>query len=183
MKEKKKLLLTVLGVVIFIVTIAGITYAAFGWVTDPNTGYIGGTSDCFNISYVKGDDILDGSLSFGTSYTDGLSVTVSAGLDTNCNIEQGIGTLYLNTDDITSDELLGILRYQVLDNGTPVDGASGIVTSKGNTPVYSNFNITTEVHQYTVYIWVDINDINDSNMSDIMTSSYSGSVSMTAESR
>ena len=183
MKYKTKVIGMVLGVTLFVILVSGITYAVFGWVSDPNTGYIGGTSECFNISYTKGTDILDGTLKFGSSYLDGIYTTVSAGLDTNCNIEQGIGTLYLITSTETSDSVLGLIRYQVLEDGTPVDGGSGVITEPGNKAIYTNFNITSDVKEYTVYVWVNISDITDDNLSNIMASSYSGSISMTAESR
>lgn len=183
MNNKIKNVSVILGVVLFIILVASITYAVFGWASDPDNGYIEGKSECFNISYTKGDDILDGSLTTGNSYVNGLSVTVSAGLDTNCNIEKGLGTLYLDTKEETSDALLGLIRYQVLENGTPVDGGSGTVTTKGKIEVYSDFEITTEEKEYTVYIWLKDSDITDENREAVGTSIYSGGVSMTAESR
>ena len=185
MKEKKKLLLTVLGVTLFIVTIAGITYAAFVWASDPDSGFISGKGDCFVLDYTKGIDILSGSLDFGSTYTEGLSTTVKVKLSDSCNIEEGIGTLYLNTNDNTSDYLITnkLIRYQVLENGTEVTGGSGQIQTKGNTPILSNINITGTEKEYTVYIWINIADVNDNNMSDIISSVYDGSIKFSAESR
>ena len=132
MENKKKLIGAIIGVIIFIITIASITYAAFVWASDPETGFISGRGDCFVIDYTKGEDILNGSLNFGSTYTDGLSTKVKLKLSDACNIEEGIGTLYLNTKDATSDYLINnkLIRYQVLEDGTPV--SSGQIQSKGN---------------------------------------------------
>jgi len=183
--KNKELIKVIMGVLLLIVVVAGTTYAAFVWSSDPNNGYISGTSDCFVIDYTKGTDILNGELELGSAYTDGLYSTVKAKLSDTCNIENAVGTLYLNTDDITSDYLITnkIIRYQVLEDGEVIDGASGRIEQKGRTAVYSNIDITDTEKSFTVYIWISIEDANDNNLSDIMSSTFSCSIQMVAESR
>lgn len=183
MKKNGKLVTLVMVVLFLILIVSSLTYAAYVWASDPNSGYISATSECFIIDYTKGTDILDGVLELGNSYTNGLSATVKAKLSDRCNIESGIATLYLNTEDTTSDYLITnkLMRYQVLENGTEV--ANGIINSKGQTPIYGNIKMTNAEKTFTVYIWVSLADVNYTNISNIMSSSYSGSVGMRAESR
>lgn len=182
MKEKTKILGTVLGILVLIIVVSGITYAAFSWASDPGRGIISGNTECFDITYTKGTDILDGSLDFGSTYTEGLSATVKAKLSDACTIN-GTGTLYLDTKDETSDYLITnkLVRYQVLQDGTEV--ASDTIKSKGKNVIYDNFDITSTEKEFTVYIWINIADVNDTNISSISSSTYSGTIGMSAEGR
>ena len=166
--KNKELIKVVLGILLLIVVVSGTTYAAFVWRSENID--ISGTSDCFVIDYTKGTDILNGELELGSAYTDGLSSTVKAKLSDTCNIENAVGTLYLNTEDITSDYLITnkIIRYQVLENGNPVEGGSGKIEKKGKTAIYENIDITSTEKTFTVYIWISLEDANDNNLSDII---------------
>ena len=182
MKEKTRVVGAVLGVLALIIVVSGITYAAFSWASDPDRGIISGNTQCFDITYTKGTDITNGSLDFGSTYTDGLSSTVKVKLDDACTIN-GIGTLYLDTKEETSDYLITnkLVRYQVLDGTTEV--ANGIIESKGKNTIYDNFDVTNTEKEFTVYIWISIEDVTDDNISSISSSTYSGTISMSAEGR
>jgi len=71
----------------------------------------------------------------------------------------------------------------VLVDGQVVDGASGTIDSKGQTEIYSNIELTNTEKTFTVYIWISIEDATDSNLNDIMSSTFSASIGMKAESR
>jgi len=180
----KKLVLIIAMVTLGIVSVAGITYAIYTWAFDYN-GDVAGSLECFDIVYAKGSDIGSENeyrmLMPSSDYTGGLFATVVIGVKPECTIN-GNGILYLNTDSSTSEILLtsGALKYQVIENSiTKV--ASGTVTS-GEVPIYSDFDVTNELKQYTVSVWLDGSMINDSNMNDILTSSYIGNISMKVES-
>ena len=101
MKEKYKLIGTIVGVCLFIILISSITYAIYTWATsDYEESDIEGTADCFKVVYTKGDDIgSDGSieeLQMGSSYTDGVSTTVKVKIDNSCNVTSGNGTVYFH---------------------------------------------------------------------------------------
>ena len=181
MKDKAKTIGMIIGVILFIILISSITYAAYSWISDPEQGYIKATSECFIIDYTKGTDILNGSLDFSSDYTGGLSVTVKAKINDNCDYDYGVGTLYLDTKDEASDYLIdnGLIRYQVVEDGS--DSNSGTISSKGKTPIQENIEITKTEKVFTVYIWLSIGDVTDSNITDISTSLYSGAVSMSVE--
>ena len=176
-------LLVVIRRLLIIIVSVGITYAWLSWSSSVN---IGGTSECFDVNYVKGQDIGSDSnpanFSLASTYTEGLSSVIKVNLKDTCTISNGTGTLYLNTDTTTSSILLtsGVLKYQVLEGATEV--ANGTVSSTGNLPIYNNIEINNEVKQLTVYVWLDGSLVNDSNSSDILSSIYKGNITMSIES-
>ena len=179
----KKLLYSILTVLLIAIVSVSVTYAWLSWSSSVN---IGGTSECFDVNYVKGQDIGSDSnpanFSLASTYTEGLSSVIKVNLKDTCTISNGTGTLYLNTDTTTSSILLtsGVLKYQVLEGTNEV--ANGIVSSTGNLPIYNNIEINNDVKQLTVYIWIDGSLVNDSNSSDILSSIYKGNITMSIES-
>ena len=180
---KKKILYSVLIVLLIIIVSVGITYAWLSWSGSVN---ISGTSECFDVNYVKGQDIgseeSPAKLSLASSYTEGLSTVVKVNLNDTCTILNGTGTLYLNTDSITSNILLtsNVLKYQVLDGTTEI--TNGIITSTGTLAIYDNIPITNEEKSITVYIWIDGNLVTPDNASEILASVYKGSITMDIKS-
>ena len=179
----KKLLYSILIVLLIIIVSVSITYAWLSWSGVVN---ISGTSECFEVNYVKGQDIGSDSnpanFSLASTYTEGLSSVIKVNLKDTCTISNGTGTLYLNTDSTTSNILLtsNVLKYQVLEGTNEV--ANGIVSSTGNLPIYNNIEINNEVKQLTVYIWIDGSLVNNDNSNDILSSVYKGNISMSIES-
>ena len=177
-----KLLVVIRRLLIIIVSVS-ITYAWLSWSGVVN---ISGTSECFDINYVKGQDIGSdnnpANFSLASTYTEGLSSVIKVNLKDTCTISNGTGTLYLNTDSTTSNILLtsNVLKYQVLEGTNEV--ANGIVSSTGNLPIYNNIEINNEVKQLTVYIWIDGSLVNNDNSNDILSSVYKGNISMSIES-
>ena len=180
---KKKILYSVLIVLLIIIVSVGITYAWLSWSGSVN---ISGTSECFDVNYVKGQDIgseeSPAKLSLASSYTEGLSTVVKVNLNDTCTILNGTGTLYLNTDSITSNILLtsNVLKYQVLDGTTEI--TNGVITSTGTLAIYDNIPITNEIRTITVYIWIDGNLVTNDNVNDVLSSIYKGNISMSVES-
>ena len=179
----RKLLYSILTVLLIAIVSVSVTYAWLSWSSSVN---IGGTSECFDVNYVKGQDIGSDSnpanFSLASTYTEGLSSVIKVNLKDTCTISNGTGTLYLNTDTTTSSILLtsGVLKYQVLEGTNEV--ANGTVTKTGNLPIYNNIEINNEVKQLTVYVWLDGSLVNDSNSSDILSSIYKGNITMSIES-
>ena len=178
----KKLLYSLLMVLLIVIVSVSITYAWLSWSGVVN---ISGTSECFDVNYVKGQDIGSDSnpanFSLASTYTEGLSSVIKVNLKDTCTISNGTGTLYLNTDTTTSSILLtsGVLKYQVLEGTNEV--ANGTVSSTGNLPIYNNIEINNEVKQLTVYVWLDGSLVNDSNSNDILSSIYKGNITMSIE--
>lgn len=181
---KKKMYIMISGVIVFILLISGITYAAYTWAATGDN--IGAEAICFNIDYTKGADIGSNEnkekLNIGKVYTDGLSTTVKMKINSNCNIT-GKGTIYLNTSEETSDYLIdnSMLNYQVLVGTTEV--ANGVVSQKGSSIIYENFDVTASEKSITVYIWISGENVNDGNLNNVLKAVYKGTVSAKAESR
>ena len=180
----KKLLYSLLIVLLIVVVSVSITYAWLSWSGVVN---ISGTSECFDVNYVKGQDIGSDSnpanFSLASTYTEGLSSVIKVNLKDTCTISNGTGTLYLNTDtSVTSNTLLSgkLLKYQVLDGTTSV--GSGVVSSAENIEIYKDIPITTTVKTITVYIWLDGNLVTEDNQSEILSSVYKGHISMDIKS-
>ena len=180
---KKKVIYSIIIVSVIIILSVAVTYAVYTFSGVVN---ISGTSECFDVNYVKGQDIGSDSnpanFSLASTYTEGLSSVIKVNLKDTCTISNGTGTLYLNTDSTTSSILLtsNVLKYQVLDGTNEV--ANGIVNSTGNLPIYSNIEINNQVKQLTVYIWIDGSLVNNDNSNDILSSVYKENISMSIES-
>lgn len=174
-----KILGTILGIVLFIGVIAGFTYAYITW-TSNKENYTGG-SGCFDVVYTKGDDIGSNenkkTLMIGSDYKKGLSSTIKIKLSSSCTINTGTATLYLTTEDTTSDILLtsNVLNYTVLEGNTVKN--TGILSSKGMIPIYEDFMVNTTEKIITVYVWISGENITNSNISEILSSSYYGKIS------
>ena len=178
-----KLLVVIRWLLIIIISVS-ITYAWLSWSGVVN---ISGTSECFDVNYVKGQDIGSDSnpanFSLASTYTEGLSSVIKVNLKDTCTITNGTGTLYLNTDtSVTSSTLLSgkLLKYQVLDGTTSV--GSGVVSSAENIEIYKDIPITTTVKTITVYIWLDGNLVTEQNQNEILSSVYKGHISMDIKS-
>jgi len=180
---KKKVIYSIIIVSVIIILSVAVTYAVYTFSGVVN---ISGTSECFEVNYVKGQDIGSDSnpanFSLASTYTEGLSSVIKVNLKDTCTISNGTGTLYLNTDSTTSSILLtsNVLKYQVLEGTNEV--ASGIVSSTGNLPIYNNIEINNQVKELTVYIWIDGSLVNNDNSNDILSSVYKGNISMSIES-
>ena len=177
---KKKVIYSIIIVSVIIILSVAVTYAVYTFSGVVN---ISGTSECFNVNYVKGQDIGSDSnpanFVLANNYTEGLSSVIKVNLKDTCTITNGTGTLYLNTDtSVTSSTLLSgkLLKYQVLDGTTPV--GNGIVSSAESIEIYKDIPITTTVKTITVYIWLDGNLVTEQNQNEILSSVYKGHISM-----
>lgn len=119
--KNAKLIGTIIGIIAFVILIAGATYAWFTWRSSSIN--ISGTSGCFVIDYGISKEIGATSvapLKLGTSYSDGLIAEVTAKINSSCTGVTGKGTLYLNTNiEGTSPAILkGALKYHVIASTT-----------------------------------------------------------------
>lgn len=181
----KKIIISGVIVLAIVIIVSMSTYAWLSW-SSSNIN-IGGQAECFEVNYTKNGDIGSddnpAQFSLANSYSEGLSSSLDVSLNNTCGITNGTGKLYLNTDTtVTSSVLLSnnILKYQVLDGTTEV--ASGSVTSTSKLLIYDNIPITTTSKTITVYLWIDGDNVTNSNISDVLTSSYKGNISLEIES-
>ncbi|MBQ8192800.1 MAG: hypothetical protein IJZ46_01865 [Bacilli bacterium] len=183
--KKSKIIGAVIGVVLFVIMIAGVTYAWYTWRS--NEISISGNSSCFIINYEISQEIgaadSSKSLTFGDSYEDGVYAAVTFGLNSSCTSITAKGNLYLNTNSVGTDQeiLGGALKYQVVkkNNTTSELVDAGTINSTGRITLLSDIVLTAEagVYTYEVWVWVDSTLVNDS----YVNADYSGYISADAE--
>ena len=98
--KKQKIIGMIVGVIIFTLCVAGVTYASLTWTSDNINRTV--SSKCFNVLYTKGTDI-SGAINPSYNYTGGLSTTIKMNIDSSCDIKAN-GKLYLETrEDLEKD--------------------------------------------------------------------------------
>lgn len=183
--KKAKIIGTIIGVLIFIIVVSGITYAYFTWRS--NDVVISGSSKCFVIDYGVSQEIgaadISENISIGNSHRDGSYAEVTFNLDGNCSGAKALGTLYLNTNDVGTDAevLTGALKYTVIKK-TDITSrvvSDGVITSTDTITLLDDIELSAESQDYTYQVWVWI----DSSLSDgsYIGSHYSGYISAEAE--
>ena len=202
MEKKKKLI--VLGVILLIIVISGITYAILTWQSGNIN--IGINTNCFTIDYTKGNNI-SGSLKLineedlisNGKFTIKEGVGVSSaniGIKSTCSIE-GYGNILLNITNIsstfTTGDSKGALKYVVLKNTSTITDPTQISTTsllnqsfdiekKGSIDTSGTLKLltkqlsNTELYKYIIVIYVD----NNLAGNDITSASFTGSISAAA---
>jgi len=125
LERKIKIIGSLVGIILFICLIAGISYAWITWRSS-NIG-ISGSSECFTINYTKGQTITDQSVILFDESTiinnnkvtikNGMAITdVAAYIDSSCNIPANLEILLnvteLNPAYITGNSV-GAFKYVI----------------------------------------------------------------------
>lgn len=121
--RKVKVIGTIVGVILFILLIAGISYAWFTWKSGNVT--ISGTTECFTINYTNGQTLTNASailfdeskiisddkitIKNGMAITD-VTVYIDSSCDIPANIEITLDVTELNYAYITGDSI-GAFKY------------------------------------------------------------------------
>lgn len=123
--KKSKLLGAILGVILFILLIAGMSYAWITWQSS-NTS-ITGITECFDIDYTKGGNISNANVILfdeseiknnnNITIKNGMALTnMNVQMNSNCNIEAYL-TINLNVETLNdafiSGDSIGALKYVV----------------------------------------------------------------------
>ena len=204
MEKKKKLI--ILGVIILILAISGLTYAILTWTSSKIN--IGLTSGCFTIDYTKGQDIsgnlkllnineqFDNDGNFVIEEGMGLSYA-NLGIKSSCTIE-GYGSLYLNVTTLSDSfkeggDSNGALGYALLRNTSnlsndklTIENLKGQsfeiidikpITNTGTIKLVTEQLSNTELNKYLIVIFV--NSVSAGN--SITSATFTGNISADAE--
>ena len=200
MEKRKKLI--ILGIVLGVLLVSGITYAILTWTSSKIN--IGLTSNCFTIDYTKGNDIANASIKAlnesdlisDNKFTikEGIALTyANIGIKSTCTIE-GYGSLYLNVTTLSSafstGNSKGALKYAVLDNTSTTSTVTvasllnqkfnivskGSITSTGKITLLTKQLSNTKLNKYLIVIYADVSKI----ANDAMDASFNGTVSADA---
>lgn len=155
-KKTAKALGIILGVVLFSLVTAGITYAWYAWTSDNIK--ITGNSACFTINYTKGPNISDENIILFDESTiindnkitvkNGMGITaVTAGIDSECSIpgkvEINLNITSLNTAYISGNSQ-GAFKYVVASyDPTTYDTISTTALSGISFDIMSTDSITS----------------------------------------
>lgn len=177
----------VVGVLILILLVVGVTYAYFAWKS--NNTNITGTSGCFDIVYDKGQDIGSVDSPYGLkstcTYSEGASASVTMNIDSSCtttgvasiNLITNNFTLYDSTDAFSRGE--NVLKYQVVKvngaNEEEIEGCSGYITNS-STKSLCEVDLSYTATTYKVYLYLDCNTVTTSYIG----ASYSGYIQTVA---
>ena len=200
MEKKKKLI--ILGVIILILAISGLTYAILTWTSSKIN--IGLTSGCFTIDYTKGQDITNQSIKLINeedlisdgkfTIKEGIALTyANIGIKSTCTIE-GYGILKLNvtslSDAFTTGNSKGSLKYAVLKNTSSTSTITvagllnqsfdlvsrGSITKLGTIDILTEQLSNTEIYKYLIVVYTDNNLVGN----DVIGSSFTGNISAEA---
>ena len=156
MKKKAKLIGYIVGIVLFIVMIAGVSYAMYrkSLYNFNISGEIKNLDEY--VIYSKGVNISSGTLNPVSSYSNGTSATIT--FYKNSNTPYDIyGHIYLDINSMTMS-LSRELKYTVLDNSTSniiSEGSFNKFTSGSSLLTACNIPLNTTETTYTVYVWLD----------------------------
>ena len=200
MEKKKKLI--ILGVIVLILAISGLTYAILTWTSSKIN--IGLTSGCFTIDYTKGQDITNQSIKLINeedlisdgkfTIKEGIALTyANIGIKSTCTIE-GYGILKLNvtslSDAFTTGNSKGSLKYAVLKNTSSTSTITvtgllnqsfdlvsrGSITKLGTIDILTEQLSNTEIYKYLIVVYTDNNLVGN----DVIGSSFTGNISAEA---
>lgn len=203
MKNKAKLFGMITGVILFVVMIVGLTYAYFTWQSSDTN--ITGTSECFLINYVNGQDISSVDLSAidetefinGNNITimDGMALTtVSIGIDSSCDVN-GNASIMITPSNIssafTTGNSIGSLKYAVVPYSSDdypnvtlenLIGESfsilsnNSITSEDSFVIHSDNILSGNTYEYIIIFYLDEVLVNN----DAITAIFEGIISAEA---
>ena len=163
MKKDKGKTYMIIGIIILVLALIGSTYAYYRYVfANVNVDTITRGLDYY-ITYAKGTDITNKVLEPSTDYTGGNSVTVT--LYKKDNTYDIYGHIYLNVTSIgTTLSNSSALRYVVTD-GTNIVTKGDLkgVTASSKIPLAVNIPLNTTSTKYTVYLWFDDNNAEETS--------------------
>ena len=163
MKKDKGKTYMIIGIIILVLALIGSTYAYYRYVfANVNVDTITRGLDYY-ITYAKGTDITNKVLEPSTDYTGGNSVTVT--LYKKDNSYDIYGHIYLNVTSIgTTLSNSSALKYVVTD-GTNIlfNGKLKGVTNGSKIPLAVNIPLNTTSTKYTVYLWFDDNNAEETS--------------------
>lgn len=204
--KNAKLFGTILGVILFLILVAGFTYAWFTWQSSNIS--ISGNTECFNINYNKGQNITGANLKLfdeakviknnTITVETGMAITnLSAVIDSNCSIN-GILTINLNVNTLdasytASGNSNGALKYVIAEYSSStypnvttdlLNGksfsiiANGSITSTGSNILYTIPLISGDAKkEYLVIFYID----GDIAQNDAQNKSFSANIEAVVE--
>lgn len=156
MEKRKKIIISILFVLLTIIITAGISYAAFVFIT--NSGIVEANSGKLDIAYNIEDSSVSGILIPSATKSGGISTSVTAKINSG-SVDAGIN-LYLTPTAITGLPITAI-KWEVdvvNTSGVVVNTYSGdLSTSIMNTPyrILEAYPLSSNLLTFNIYIWLN----------------------------
>lgn len=174
MKEKKKIF-TIIGVSLLAVVLVYVSYrVTYAWFTNQgssNTDLV--TSGKLDIDYVGGSNILNGKLIPTDSYQNGLSSMIK--FKTKSGSLSALASIYLDITTLPAELQSSALKWSLYKNNeeNPINTGDFLEASQGSTlTLLSNFYANPSYDTYTLYIWLNGEEADNSMINKSMSVGY-----------
>lgn len=183
--DKKKLIGTIIGVIMFAALIVGATYAWLSFTATVTNATANGTTLTYWVNYSANDTDSDGEIDHITDLPILTSATTSTAAEATLTAQRPQGsiadniTIYLTTTSTTSLTTSGAVKYVICETSCDANFSGNTINSVTAASTVSIFtgtlNGTTtsdsnETHTYKIYFWLDAATITNSHVGQ----SYSG---------
>ena len=166
--DKKKLIGTIIGVILFAALVAGATYAWLTIAFTANNANYNTKSKNFVVNFTKGDAIAN-LPSLGTPTKDTASSLVVKAYRPSTSAP-GTLTIYLNNQSTTENNVIvtaGLLKYSYCIGTNCTDEVftanTKTVPTGAKVPLITNTTLNTSSTDYTLYFWLDGEKINSTH--------------------
>lgn len=185
--NQKKLIGTIIGIIFFVVLIAGATFAWLSATATVTNGTYNVSTKNFVINYVGGGTISSVPVLSTATPATATVKQLSAALANNS--VAGKLTITLTTESTSLLTTSGAINYIVCTSTTTTSScasnfnskvASGTITKSGDLTLYTDTSdLTTSTKYYFVYFWVDASKVTNEMMSSSQNA-YSGYIHASA---
>lgn len=171
--KKEKTIGVIIGIIVFIAIVAGLTYAWFVWQSEATT--IGGSTTFFDVDYIGGAAINNNELASSIDKSGGASTEVvikkkNGSIDGVATLTLNITTLTQNADSLSEYGEIDFSAikwevYKSINSESPytysdIPGWTGTLQGKGTTTgttlaLFDNETLSDNNVAYKIYIWAD----------------------------
>lgn len=178
--DKRKLIGTIVGVIMFAALIVGATYAWLTFTANVTNSTANGTTLKYIVNYGKGNDISDMPILVNGTTSTAAEVTLTAQRPQG-SIADNI-KIYISTNASASDDVLstsGAIKYVICEtacNASFEGNTINSLTTESTVEIFSGTlegtttSSTNKTHTYKIYFWLDAATITNSHLNK----SYSG---------
>ncbi|MBQ8192911.1 MAG: hypothetical protein IJZ46_02435 [Bacilli bacterium] len=173
--NKAKVVGVVLGIILFLTLISGITYAWYVWSTDEaDETQIATNVGAITVKYDAGSSIIGRRIKPVSDKTQGIRKGISVSIDQEA-VNEVIFNLYLDINELDEGLKHSSFKYEFYKSDTLITNGNfaNLTTTECNEDSSINHiqllteeKITTAVSTYELYIWIDGNEDNPTSMQE-----------------
>lgn len=167
----KKIIGAIIGIMLFSLSIVGLTYAFYSWrspsVEESNVGFT--VSDCLQIEYESGEDTLAGTFNKDNDYKIKSVVTISK--KKSCSNDNLYSHFYLNINDISNNLVKNSnFKWSIYEEDNIINTGNFNGEKKDNDiPLYINNKVKEDAIKYTILLYLDKDKVETEEKEEIST--------------